>query len=171
MELVTPNEKYLETYYLACVETWGHVHDDYIIHDPGEYETWKNHIFEDFKNQEKGINLPNGFVPSITYWLVEEGEYIGTANIRLEINDALIEYGGTFGIFLKKSARGKSLGVKFARMVLQKVRELNISPIILTCEEDNIASWHVIEKLEYVNKELYTTIINGKPVQARRYHF
>ena len=48
MELVKPSEKYLESYYRGCVETWGHVQDNYILHNPDEYESWKTTIFDDY---------------------------------------------------------------------------------------------------------------------------
>ncbi|MCR5265808.1 MAG: GNAT family N-acetyltransferase [Cyanobacteria bacterium RUI128] len=171
MELVKPSEKYLESYYQACRETWGKVHDNYILHNPDEYDIWKERIFTDYENQEKGIDLPENFLPSITYWLVDNGEYMGTVNIRPKINDALVEYGGSCGVALRSSVRGKNLGLLIVKLALDKMRELKVSPIVLTCEENNEKSWRIIEHLDYLKKELYTTVLNGKNVDARRYRF
>ena len=34
MELIKPEQKYLQYYYEACLETWGYVHDSYIHNNP-----------------------------------------------------------------------------------------------------------------------------------------
>ena len=41
LEIVKPCREYLESYYEACVVTKGHVHEDYIMHDPDKYDEWK----------------------------------------------------------------------------------------------------------------------------------
>ena len=169
MELVKPSEKYLESYYRGCVETWGHVQDNYILHNPDEYESWKTTIFDDYDNQEKGIGLPEGFVPSVTFWLVDDDEYLGTVNIRLELTDSLIEYCGNCGFVVRLSKRGHGVGVKLAKLAIDKMRELDIKPVLMTCEEDNEVSWRTIEKLGYKKREKYTTTLNGKFFHARRY--
>lgn len=171
MELVKPKKDYLDSYYQGCIENWGHVHDNYIIHNPKEYENWKDTIFDDFEAQANGQNLPDGFLANITYWLIENDEYIGTVNIRPILNDALIEYGGTFGIVIKNSKRKRGYGKKAVELVFKKLKELNISPIIFTCEESNTASWHLCEYFNYKKKDLYTTMINGELTPARRYWF
>ena len=169
MELVTPSEKYLDSYYKGCAETWGHVHDSYILHDPKEFEEWKTCIFKDYENQKNGINLPEGFVPSVTYWCIDRDKYIGTVNIRLELTKGLTEYGGNLGVVLTKSERGKNLGLEITKLALNKMAELNISPIVLTCEESNVRSLHILEHLPYKKREFYETILNGNLTKARRY--
>lgn len=169
MKLVEPCEKYLDSYYQGCVESWGRVHDNYILHNPEEYDDWKSHIFQDYENQKNGINLPDGFVPNATYWLVDGDDYLGTVNIRLQLTDRLIEYGGNCGIVLRVRARGKGLGVKLAELAFEKMKELKLSPIVLTCEEKNKQSWHIIEHFDYKKCEKYKTEINGIFTFARRY--
>ncbi len=170
MKLIEPCQEYLQSYYEACSETWGLVHDDYIIHNPQEFEHWKTHIFEDYENQKKGIGLRKGFVPSITFWVVDEAKYIGTVNIRLELSEELIEYGGNCGFMIRKSMRRKGLGVVILKLSIKKMNELNISPIVLTAEEKNAASWKIIEKSNYKKRDLYSIVLNGKLTEARRYY-
>ena len=171
MELIKPCEEYLDSYYKGCTETWGHVHDSYILHNPKEYDEWKTHIFKDYENQELGINLPDGFVPNATFWLVKRdtGKYLGTVNIRLKLTDKLVEYGGNLGVVLTMSERGKNLGAEITKLAVEKMKEMNISPIVITCEESNTPSWKILEHLPYSKKEAYETILNNNLTQVRRY--
>lgn len=150
---------------------WGHIHDNYIIHNPVEFGDWKEHIFEDYENNEKGINLPDGFVPHITYWAIEDEKYIGSVDIRLQLSSKLYEYGGVCGVVLIPEYRGKGNGIKLAELSFKKIKELNIFPIILTCEEDNEPSKRTLEHFPYTKKELYETFLYGKIRKVRRYTF
>ncbi|MCR4881857.1 MAG: GNAT family N-acetyltransferase [bacterium] len=171
MELVLPSQKYLRSYLDGCKKMWGHIHDNYIIHNPDEFDEWKNRIFEEYENNSKGINLPQGFVPHITYWVIEDEKYIGTVNIRLQLSPQLYEYGGMCGVVLVPEYRGKGYGLKLAALSFEKMKELNISPIILTCEEDNEPSKRILEHFQYIKKELYETFLYGKMRKVRRYTF
>ena len=171
MKLVKPEEKYLKSYIEGCKQMWNNIHDNYIIHNPSDFENRKPTIFSDYENNEKGINLPNGFVPHITFWIVENEQYIGTIDIRLELSQQLYEYGGIIGIVIIPDKRGKGIGLKAAKLALEEAKELNISPIILTCEEDNEPSKKILERLPYVKKELYETFFFFFLRKVRRYSF
>ena len=171
MELIRPEKKYLQSYYEACTETWGHVHDSYILHNPDEYDDWKNHIFEDYKNLEKGVNLPQGFVPSITYWVVEGEEYIGTINIRPNLSERLKEYGGHAGFMVRQKYRKQGYGTKFGEIILNHLYQMGINDILMTCEETNIASKKILDKLNPVKTEKDTVLLNRKLTPIRRYYY
>ena len=57
IELTVPAPEYLEAYHDFCKETWGHVHDSYILHDPAAFSVWKNTIFRQYENEKNGIGL------------------------------------------------------------------------------------------------------------------
>jgi len=171
MKLVKPDKKYLQSYYEACTETWEHVHDSYILHDPQKFESWKNHIFDDYEQQEKGINLPLGFVPSVTFWAVQGDKYIGTVNIRPELSERLKEYGGHIGIVIRNSCRKKGYGEKIGRMAVRKVYKMGIRDLLLTCEETNIPSQKILERFKPIRVEKDEVMLNGKNTLIRRYYF
>ena len=171
MELIKPAKQYLQSYYEACVETWGHVHDSYILHNPNDYAIWKNHIFEDYTNKENGLNLPQGIVPSITYWIVEENEYIGTINIRPKLNESLKKYGGHAGFMVRVKYRNKGYGNFVGEMVLDKINSIGIKEILLTCEETNIVSKKILDKLNPTKIEKDYILLNKSRVQIRRYYY
>ena len=171
MELVKPEQKYLQSYYEGCLETWGHVHDNYILHNPGEYDEWKIHIFKDYENQENGIGLPEGFVPSLTLWAVDGDKYIGTVNIRPELSERLKEYGGHIGIVIRKSCRKKGYGEIFWKKALEKVFQMGVKEVLLTCEETNVGSKRILEKFNPEKTEKAIVLLNGKQTSVLRYFF
>ena len=171
MKLVKPDKKYLQSYLDGCTKMWGHIHDNYIIHNPDEFNEWKNCIFEDYENNANGKNLPEGYIPHVTYWVIEDEKYIGTVDIRLQLSPKLYEYGGVCGVVILPECRGKGNGIKLAKPSFKKMKELNIVPIVLTCEEDNEPSKRTLEHFPYIKKELYETFLYGKMRKVRRYTF
>lgn len=171
MELIKPEQKYLQSYYEACLETWGYVHDSYILHNPAEYDEWKTHIFEDYENLENGIGLPECFVSSVTFWAVDGDKYIGTVNIRPELSERLKEYGGHIGIVIRKSCRRMGYGENFVKMALEKIFHMGVSEVLLTCEETNIGSKRILEKFNSEKTEKANVLLNGKQTPVLRYYF
>ena len=81
-KIIKPEEKFLLSYFEACKESWNFVHDRYILHDPDRFEEWKNTIFQTYIDCENGTNLPEGYVSSTTFWIVDGDDYVGTINLR-----------------------------------------------------------------------------------------
>ena len=96
----------------------------------------------------RGINLPEGFIPCTTYWVMLGDKVIGFANIKHYLNDALRKKGGHIGLALAKEYRGKGLGVQTAKLLIEKARnEYGIGEVLLTNEPENMASRRMCEKL------------------------
>lgn len=61
-------------------------------------------------NNEKGINLPTGWVPDSTYWLInEENRILGVVNIRHELTDFLLTRGGHTRIWYSSIRKKKGI--------------------------------------------------------------
>ena len=88
---------------------------------------------------------PAGHVPQSTWWLVEGSEYLGRISLRHELTDWLREYGGHIGYEVRPSARRRGHATRMLRLVLPHVAALGIDPVLVTCDEDNVASTKVIE--------------------------
>ena len=169
---VKPDKKYLLSYYEACKETWGHVHNNYILHNPDEYSIWKNNIFNEYNKQEKGIDLPKGYVPSVTYWIIDNEEYIGTINIRLKLNDALLNYGGHIGAVIRNSKRKNSYGTKCCKWATNEaISNLKISPVLITCYENNVPSLKILLSSRYSFMEKSIIIDKDKETKIRRFWY
>lgn len=97
---------------------------------------------EDFKT---GLNIPEGFVQSSTYWLVDNEEIIGCTNIRHSLNDRIEYCGGHIGLGIRPSYRDKGLGNLLLKRSIEKATELGIETLHIHCHTNNIASCRMIE--------------------------
>ncbi|MDO8659621.1 MAG: GNAT family N-acetyltransferase [Candidatus Parcubacteria bacterium] len=106
--------------------------------------------FENFLSQiagkEKGVGLPEGWVPSSELWLVEGNKFIGWTKIRHKLNEALLKLGGNIGYAIRPSERNKGYGTKILALASLKARDLGIDKILVTCDDDNTGSAKIIEK-------------------------
>ena len=102
--------------------------------------------FEELKKRSCEDTVPEGLVPSSTYLGVrEEDNYIvGMIDIRHYLNEYLTEAGGHIGYGVRKTERNKGYAKQMLKLALEKCKELKIKKVLITCDEDNIASEKVI---------------------------
>ena len=98
------------------------------------------------KSHVRGENLPDGFVPATTLWLVDHGEFIGGVSIRHRLNEHLLKVGGHIGYDVRPSQRNKGYGSKILELALPVARGLGIDRVLVTCDATNEASRKIIEK-------------------------
>jgi predicted acetyltransferase len=96
---------------------------------------------DDFAN---GINIPEGYVPSSTYWLIKGQELIGVSNLRLHLNDRIRHCGGHIGLGIRPSYRGCGLGSRLLALTVNEARKKDISEIHIHCYKNNEASARMI---------------------------
>ena len=89
-------------------------------------------------NLEKGKNL----VPNSVLFLadLETNRLIGAVNIRHELNDDLLMYGGHIGDGIRPSERRKGYGTLIIKLALLECKKLGINNVLITCEKNNIGS-------------------------------
>ena len=102
--------------------------------------------FEELKKRSSEDTVPKGLVPSSTYLgLREKDNYIvGMIDIRHYLNEYLTEAGGHIGYGVRKTERNKGYAKQMLKLALEKCKELKIKRVLITCDEDNIASEKVI---------------------------
>src|SRR5687768_9146250 len=66
----------------------------------------------------RGEGLPPGFVPYSTYWLVNDSQVVGVANLRHSLTDALRRVGGNIGYGVRPSARRRGFASELLRCTL-----------------------------------------------------
>lgn len=96
---------------------------------------------DEFRN---GVNLPEGYVPSTTYWLVQDGELLGVSNLRHCLNERIRQAGGHIGLGIRPAWRGKGLGSLLLRLTLQQARQRGIAQVHVHCYRHNVASARMI---------------------------
>lgn len=88
----------------------------------------------------KGIGLPEGFVASSTFWLVNDDELLGVSNLRHALNDALRDHGGHIGLGVRPAAQGRGLGKRLLALTIQEARRRGIEDVHVHCDKGNVAS-------------------------------
>jgi predicted acetyltransferase len=97
--------------------------------------------------QAQGRNLPPGWVPASTFWLVRGGRIIvATSNLRHCLNSSLEYENGHIGYSVRPSQRRKGYGTKVLELTLEVARRMGLVRVLVTCDKDNVASAGVILK-------------------------
>ena len=105
------------------------------------YEEW----LETNMQKEMEINLPENRVPSIQFVSFDDvGHTLGFLNLRLRLNEGLLNYAGHIGYSIRPSERGKGYAKETLRQGLQVAKEKNIKKALVTCSVNNPASRTVI---------------------------
>lgn len=97
------------------------------------------------KKLEQGENMPTGIVPATQYIALDDhNEVVGFIQLRHTLNDYLMQYGGHIGYSIRPTQRRKGYASRMLSLCLDEAKKLNIDKILITCDDDNIASEKVI---------------------------
>lgn len=117
-------------------------------------------LLERLESFETGQDLPEGYVASSTFWLVEGGELIGVSNLRHTLSPAIRRCGGHIGLGIRPSWRGRGLGNELMRLTIQEAWARGIEEIHIHCHKSNAASSRIIKSNGGV---LHSEIEHGHP--------
>lgn len=161
--LARPQQRYKDSYIDAVRE---------FIRD-GDAITWHPDIlaerFDEFLKvlQQAETEPLAGMAPASHFWLISADQrYLGDVNIRHHLNASLRRFGGHIGYRIRPSERGKGFGTLICRLGIAQARQRHIGDILITCDDNNIASCKIIEANGGV---LQDKIDNGRGVLTRRY--
>ena len=101
---------------------------------------------EELEMKSSENTIPEGLVPSTTYLAVREKDnyIVGMIDIRHYLNEFLKQFGGNIGYDVRKSERNKGYAKQMLKLTLEKCKDLKMKKVLITCDEDNIASEKVI---------------------------
>lgn len=101
------------------------------------YEDWLAHKY-----------IPHyGLVDEAVFLAFDNNDYlIGISDIRLGTNDFIQTFAGQIGYSVRPSQRGKGYASEILKLTLIEAAKCDLSKILITCNEPNIASAKVIEK-------------------------
>ena len=171
VKLLIPTEQYLSSYLDACREYKANSDWALNVHNPDTFSEWKNTIFSTYEYNRLGLNLPDGYVPSSAFWLVESNTFIGAGNIRHRLTPALERFGGHIGYFIRPSRWNQGYGTIQLALLLKEAWKLGIDRALVTCDEDNVGSYRVMEKNGCIYRDTIENIIDGKVKRTKRYWF
>ncbi|GAE32704.1 GNAT family N-acetyltransferase [Halalkalibacter hemicellulosilyticus] len=135
-------EEYL-SFYKEWLDSGENMIPWVIEKDPSNFEKMVQFLMDN----EKGVNLPDGWVSDSTYWLLNnDRRIIGVVNIRHQLTEFLLNSGGHIGYGIRPSERRKGFATKLLFLSLEKAKELGIKKVLVVCDETNLGSYIVITK-------------------------
>jgi predicted acetyltransferase len=118
--------------------------------------------------QERGVNLPPGHVPSSFLFAFKGPRIVGRVSIRHRLNDWLQRVGGHIGYVVVPEFRRRGHATEILRLAVRLAHErLGIERVLVTCDDDNIGSIRTIEK----NGGVLENVVSGPDLEKpkRRY--
>lgn len=95
---------------------------------------------------ERGEDTKPGRVPQTTYLLIQDGKCVGLLKLRHRLNNHLRKMGGHIGYYIHPAYRQQGLGTSMLALALGEAKKLGLKEVLLTCDDDNIGSYRVMEK-------------------------
>ena len=99
------------------------------------------------RDQERGVGLAPGQVASTFLLAFADARVVGRVAIRHRLNAALEESGGHIGFVVVPEFRRRGCATEMLRRALVIARgDIGLQRVLLTCDDDNVASRRTIEK-------------------------
>lgn len=100
------------------------------------------------EDERLGRNLaPNRVPHTMLYGFLGE-QIIGRVSIRHSLNEYLSQRGGHIGYAVAPRFRRNGYAEKMVEQGLDYCRQLGLEKILVTCSDNNIPSWKLIEKFQ-----------------------
>ncbi|HWW61680.1 MAG TPA: GNAT family N-acetyltransferase, partial [Thermoanaerobaculia bacterium] len=87
-----------------------------------------------------GIDLPEGWVPSVTLFGFVGETIVGRLQLRLRLNDFLWKVGGQIGYVVLPRFRRRGYARSMLRQGLERARVAGMKRVLITCDPTNAAS-------------------------------
>ena len=141
--LVEPSVRYKASYLAAVREMQGEGKrlDENIRYLSEHFEAF---IVRTLRQKDPAY-VPIGRVPNTDFWLIDNGEFVGRLNLRYELDEDLLKFGGHIGYEVRPSRRKQGYGTLMLKLGLEKAKVAGIHRVLVTCDENNIGSKKIIE--------------------------
>lgn len=156
-KLVLPDNRYKVSYIEATREFQQENNQqasNYLALDVNDLKQHFESYVSKLLNQRLGLDLPEGYVPASEYWIIDETDnYLGRLHIRHGLTDYLLKIGGHIGYNIRPSQRGQGHATSALGIGLKRAKALGLDQVLITCDDDNLASARIIEKKSWCIRE------------------
>jgi predicted acetyltransferase len=163
--LIAPSISYRDSYLEALEEFQSegrqrHIARDVVAADFGR-------CIQHLRDQADYTKVEPGLVPYSEFWLVDGEEYLGMLLIRHKLDARLLQKGGHIGYAIRPSRRRQGYGKLILKYGLEEAKTLGLEHVLLTCDEENRSSRHIIEANGGVLENIIQ--VEGWPAMVCRY--
>ena len=138
--LIEPNIELEESHktFLEEFRQRGERVHPWVVAEP--YDHFSDYIAM-LNDASRGSGLSPNFVAHSTFWLVDaDNEIVAISNLRHELNDFLLTYGGHVGYGVRPSVWRRGYATEVLRQTLLMAKERGINRVRVTCAKDNLGS-------------------------------
>ncbi len=96
------------------------------------------------------VDAPDGSrwsAPAYRFAMVVNNAHAGTISLRVGDHERLVRYAGQVGFAVDPPFRGQRLAERATRLLLPLARVHGLDPLWITCNPDNVASIHTLQRL------------------------
>lgn len=163
-KLVRPSAYFRVTFldFVADVKATGY--ESYSLYIKAE-DNFDEFIIQ-LNEASEGKNLPEGWVPCSSFWLVDEKEeVIGVIRIRHSVDSDFLQMIGHIGYEIKSTQRKMGHGTNILKLGLIEAKKIGLGVVLITCDEDNLGSLRIIEKFDGKYKKSFINPDTNKIVK------
>lgn len=112
------------------------------------YENYENWL-KKLENLSSIETCPSNMCPGREYFLIRENDnrLIGMINLRWNLNERMMKYGGHIGYGIRPTERRKGYNKINLYLCLLKAKEFGIEKVLLTASDNNLGSVNTIKAL------------------------
>ena len=145
LRLVEPSLEYVASFERlrdACLRDGYHDWEGRHVLALSDVPSW----IELVKRRARGEDLPEGWVPETSFWVISNRDVVGTMSLRHPLNDNLRNVGGNVGYLTHPRHRRNGVATFALREGLRILATWGLAEALVTCNDDNIASIRTIER-------------------------
>lgn len=171
LKLIEADKKYLDQYKEAYLLSVQKVEEGLIKkHDMMFTNPDENDIVQKFKDSRDQSKLPSHYVPSYDYFAVDEDKFIGVIHIRIRLTENLLRYGGHIGYAINPKYWNMGYGEQLLKLGIEQYSNIiEEDNILITCDDDNIGSYRIIESNGGILENKVENEDCGEKFLTRRY--
>ena len=108
------------------------------------FEEWLDKI----TSEKSKDTCPDGRVPATMFLSrrIDDDKLIGFVQVRHDLNERLLKYGGHIGDCVRPSEQGKGYATEQIGLALEFCKKIGIDKALITCKKENAASARTITK-------------------------